>query len=209
MSVIDEPMSRFVESLAELAAGGGRPMFVGLDGRSGVGKSTLAAAAAARLIAVGTDVVVIEGDQFYAGGSSATWDRRSADDKVAHVLDWRRQHQALTDLRRTGVTRWHPFNWDGPDWDADDARLSSEVIEAAVAPIVLLEGAYSCRPELHDVLDHLVMLQTPTDVRRRQLLVRDGADYREDWEARWSAAEDLYFGTIMTPGRFDLILGSR
>ena len=40
----------------------------------------------------------------------------------------------------------------------------------------------------------------------RQLLARSGDDHRPDWDARWSAAEDHYFGTVMTPDRFDLVL---
>ena len=72
---------------------------------------------------------------------------------------------------------------------------------------MILEGAYSCRPELHDVLDLRVLLDTPCDVRRQRLLEREGEAYRSEWEARWSVAEEYYFGTVMPPSRFDLILG--
>jgi hypothetical protein len=37
-------------------------------------------------------------------------------------------------------------------------------------------------------------------------LDREGEEYRADWESRWSAAEDHYFGTVMPPHRFDLVL---
>ncbi len=85
--------------------------------------------------------------------------------------------------------------------------LQRKPVMSAAAPVVVLEGAYSARPELHDVLDVLVLLEVPRDVRRRQLLAREGADYRADWEARWSGAEDHYFGSVMRPSRFDLLLG--
>ena len=74
--------------------------------------------------------------------------------------------------------------------------------------VVVLEGAYSCRPELHDLLDLRVLLDIPPWVRRRRLLEREGDAFRADWEARWSAAEDHYFGTVMPPERFDLVLGA-
>jgi uridine kinase len=74
------------------------------------------------------------------------------------------------------------------------------------ADLVILEGAYSARPELHDVLDVLILLDTRPEQRRRQLLGREGDDYRTDWEARWSAAEDHYFGQIVPPHRFDYVL---
>jgi len=54
-----------------------------------------------------------------------------------------------------------------------------------------------------------VLLEVSTDVRRQRLLERDGEEYRSDWEARWSVAEDHYFGTVMPPERFDLVLGSQ
>ena len=71
---------------------------------------------------------------------------------------------------------------------------------------MLLEGAYAARPELHALLDLLVLLDPPADVRRRQLLDREGDLYRAEWEGRWSEAEDIYFGHIMTSDRFDLVL---
>lgn len=187
------------------------PLFVGLDGRSGAGKSTAAAVVAERLGrgGGGVAVTVIEGDTFYAGGSAATWDRCTPVDKAAGVMDWRRQRSVLRRLRRHGVATWRPFDWEADDWDADPVALSPRPVRAVVAPVVLLEGAYSCRPELADLLDLRVLLEVPVDVRRRQLLEREGEGYRAEWEARWSAAEDHYFETTMPVERFDLVLGAR
>ncbi len=70
----------------------------------------------------------------------------------------------------------------------------------------LLEGVYSARPELHDVLDILVLLDTPPEQRRRQLVERECDHYRAEWEARWSAAEDHYFGVTMPPHCFERVL---
>ena len=189
----------------------GRPLYVGLDGRSGAGKSTLAESITARLEAEPNDlrVTVIDGDQFYAGGTAESWDRQSPSEKAARVIDWRRQRRVLQQLRDSGVAEWHPFDWEAEDWDREPVPLASQPICARAGSIVLLEGAYSCRPELHDLLDLRMLLDVPRDVRRRQLLEREGAAYRADWEARWSAAEDYYFGSVMTPGRFDLVLGRR
>jgi uridine kinase len=202
-----ETAAPFIARLVAELERGAAPVFVALDGRSGAGKSTLAAAVVAELGRQhGVPVTMIEGDQFYAGGSAATWDRRSAVERAAHGIDWRRQRAALSELRTHGVAAWHPFDWDAPDWDAEVAPLQSEPIRSVIAPIVILEGAYSARPELHDLLDLRVLLDVATDLRRRQLLDREGEEYRADWESRWSAAEDHYFGTVMPPHRFDLVL---
>lgn len=187
-----------------------RPLFVALDGRSGSGKSTIAAVMAD---ALGTDgrgnaiVTVIEGDQFYGGGSGETWDRKSVEEKVAMVIDWPRQRQLLTALRERGVATWLAFDWESDDWDADIVPLAPEPIQCSATPVVLLEGAYSARAELSDLLDLRVLLDVPREVRRAQLLAREGEAYRAEWEGRWHSAEEHYFGTIMPPSNFDLILG--
>ncbi|WP_395155733.1 uridine kinase [Ilumatobacter sp.] len=188
----------------------GSPVFVAIDGRSGSGKSSLSEAVVDALSLSGSldpMVTVIEGDQFYAGGSAEAWDSRPVAERADRVIDWRRQYRLLSQLRSKGVGSWRPFDWDADDWDSDDVPLRTEPSRSVIASVVVLEGAYSARPELHDLLDLRVLLEVPTDVRRRQLLERDGAEYRSDWEARWSAAEDHYFGSVMPPDCFDLILG--
>jgi uridine kinase len=187
------------------------PLFVGLDGRSGAGKSTIAEVIADVFYQATPnhrEVTVIDGDQFYAGGSAEAWDRHSPSEKAAGVIDWRRQRRVLRQLRQRGVAEWYPFDWAAPDWDTDPVPLAGQPNFAEAGSIVLLEGAYSCRPELHDLLDLRVLLEVPREIRRRQLLQREGADYRAAWEARWSAAEDHYFGAVMTPDRFDVVLRS-
>lgn len=185
------------------------PLFVGLDGRSGAGKSTLAAALSLRIAHDRAGLAtVIEGDQFYAGGSAELWDRRTPAEKAARVIDWRRQRSVLEQLRDRGVAEWYPFDWEADDWDADVVPLAPEPIVARAGSVVVLEGAYSCRPEMHDLLDVGVLLDVPREVRRRRLLAREGDAYRADWEARWSAAEDHHFASLMPPENFDLLLGS-
>jgi uridine kinase len=203
------PASVLVARLRDGIDAGHGPLVVGLDGRSGSGKSTLAAALARGIAEAGHGteaVTVIEGDEFYAGGSAEVWDSRSAAQNADRVMDWRRQRFVLDQLREQGVAEWHPFDWESDRWDSDDVPLSAVPIVARTAPVIVLEGAYSCRPELHDLLDLRVLLDLPHDVRRRQLLEREGDDHRPDWDARWAAAEDHYFGTVMTPDRFDLVL---
>jgi len=203
----DRELSALSDAVDGLHIDGRPSVFVGLDGRSGAGKSTLALAFSARLGlgTVGT-VTVIEGDDFYAGGSAATWDRRSIVERADRVIDWRRQRAVLEQLRNPGVAQWRAFDWAADDWDSDVIPLAESPTHARRGSVVLLEGAYACRPELHDLLDLRVLLDVPRSVRRQRLLGRDGAAYHADWDARWSGAEDHYFDAIMTPERFDLVL---
>lgn len=208
MGALTDPASTLAELLRERLADGGAPVFVGIDGRSGVGKSTLAAAVAASLAGgeVPVGVTVIAGDDFYAGGTAARWDRRTAEEKAAQVIDWRRQRAVLEGLRDWGVATYHPFDWEADEWDQDPPPHADPPTTIESAAVVVLEGAYSCRPELHDLLQLRVLLDLPAEVRRAQLLAREGEAYRADWEGRWAEAEDHYFGATMPPAAFDLVV---
>jgi uridine kinase len=184
--------------LIERAGDGPEPRLVALDGRSGVGKSTLAAAVAER-----TGAAVIDGDDFYAGGTAAFWDAMTAEQKTDRVIDWRRQRTVLELLWQGRAASWFPY-----DWDADDGSRSTHLLTCEPTGVVILEGAYSARPELADLLSLRVLLDLPRRERRRRLVEREGARYRAEWETRWSEAEDHYFGKVMLPGAFDLVLSS-
>ena len=194
-------VTTLADDVRSRATGRTSPLLVALDGRSGAGKSTLATAAAEAIRADGLDARVIDGDDFYAGGSPALWDMMSAAEKVANAMDWRRQRAVLDQLRRGHEARWRPF-----DWEAFDGRLASTQFRCPPAAVVVLEGAYSGRPELADLIDVRVLLDTTAPVRRQRLIAREGADYADDWFARWTEAEELYFGSVMPSSAFDLVL---
>lgn len=198
--------------LAALAATASRPLIVALDGRSGAGKSTVATSTVAEVASLtepGAEppiVEVIEGDDFYAGGDAAFWDARNAAEKAAHGIDWRRQREVLADLRSTGTASWYPFDWTAEDWDAFDVKLSTTPLSCGPADVVILEGAYSARPELAGSVDLRVLLDTPAEECQQRLRAREGAAYAEDWEARWRQAEDHYFSRVMPASAFDLVI---
>jgi hypothetical protein len=84
--------------------------------------------------------------------------------------------------------------------------LAADPIVAQPAPIVLLDGAYSARPELADLVDLSILVTLPDAVRRARLREREGEDYTSAWHAIWDEAEDYYFGTIRPPEAFDLVI---
>jgi uridine kinase len=173
------------------------PLVVALDGWSGAGKSTLAV-----LVAERTGAAVICGDDFYAGGTPEHWDAMKPSAKVAHCVDWRRQRSVLTDLANGRRASWLPY-----DWEHDDGSFSGTPLTCEPASVVILEGAYSARPELADLLDLRVLLDVPKRIRRQRLLQREADRYRAEWEDRWAAAEEHYFTHVMPPCAFDLVLG--
>ena len=183
--------------VAAIAAVDPKPysLFVAIDGRSGAGKSTLAAEVGAAL----DECLVIDCDDFYGGGTSAEWDARSARANSARAMDWRQQRAVLGSLRDTGSASWRAY-----DWEAFDGSRVQEPTVVHASRVVILEGAYSCRPELSDLLDVRVLVEATDAMRRARLQRREGADYNDPWFGRWEAAEEWYFSQVMPPTAFDL-----
>lgn len=191
-----DPVSVLVDRIAALGHDDSRPVLVAIDGGSGAGKSTLAREVGSRV-----GGAVIDGDDFYAGGTAAEWDAMSAAEKAAHCIDWRRQRPVLETLARGRPASWRPY-----DWESDDGRLLERPTVCQPAPVVILEGVYSARPELADLFDLRVLCDTPAETRRQRIVARDGGADRTEWNRRWEEAEQWYFGRVMPRDRFDLVL---
>jgi uridine kinase len=184
------------DTLAEIIAGSARqkvsPFVVAIDGRSGVGKSTLARALAERL-----DACVIDGDEFYVGGIELRMDSLAS--RAAACIDWTRQRSVLEALAAGRTAHWRAF-----DWDAFDGRLCGDPKTLEPRPVVILEGVYAARPELADLLDLRVVLVAPGEVRLARLAAREGTI--GSWERQWHEAEEFYFDAVMPIASFDVVV---
>lgn len=189
MRVLPSGAAEFIRVRSRGAA---RPFLVALDGRSGAGKSTLARALSDTL-----NGAVIEGDDFYAGGTGLRSD--SAVSRAAACIDWSRQRQVLEDLAAGRPAQWRAF-----DWEAFDGRLRDAPTILEPTPVVILEGVYSARPELADLLDLRLVLAVPEELRLRRLADREGTI--GPWERQWHEAEAYYFETVIPLTRFDAVI---
>lgn len=174
----------------ERSAGYQRPFVVAIDGRSGSGKSTLATE-----LATVVPAVILDGDAFFAGGVSVRDDEPRT--RAAECIDWQRQRVVLEALRAGSSATYRPF-----DWDAFDGTLSTRSVTIAPSGVVIVEGVYSARPELADLVDLRVLLEVPDAVRIGRLRSREGEI--GPWEEQWHEAEDWYFAALPA-GWFDLV----
>ncbi len=181
------------------AAGRGtdpRPVVVVLDGPSAAGKSTLASALALR-----TSAVVLPGDDFYdggrfTGGTGAEQDRWSGAEVAASVFDWSRlRTEALLPLNHGEDAVYRPY-----DWEAGDGRLGGPK-RLTSRPLVVVEGVYAARPELADLVDLSVFVDTDPDRRVRR---RDARGDDPGRRRLWERGEQHYFDRVRPPGSFDL-----
>jgi uridine kinase len=176
-----------------------RPLVVALDGRSGAGKSVLAQA-----VALHTGGCVLEGDDFYAPrldreGLAAAAARSAAELADDGVIDWRRlRSEALEPLAAGRPARYHPY-----DWESGDGRLLEREVVVRPAPVVIVDGVYSARPELADLVHLRVLVSASDDLRARRILERGDED-ETGWPAVWASAEQHYFTHVSPPGGFDL-----
>ncbi len=180
-------------------SGSNAPLVVALDGHSGVGKSTIA-----RRISDSLNAVVVECDGFYLGETTEKWTKMSVKEKVDNCIDWRRlRSEVLEPLISGKVAEWRVFNQEKQE------GLSDNIIKALPNNIIILDGIYSARPELSDLVDLSVLIDVSDDsARRNRLITREGKDRISAWQEIWDEAEDYYFTDIMPKAKFDIILQS-
>lgn len=176
-----------------------KPVLIALDGRSGTGKSTIAKQIAERL--GGVEIVA---DDFWVGGSNEEWDKKTPKEKAEMAIDWKRiKTEVLEPLLAGKPATWSPF-----DWKAGHG-LSANKMHSEPKPLIVLDGAYSTRPELQDIINLSVLVEVQDDKKRRaRLIERENEAYMNDWHARWDVAEDYYFTEVRPPESFDVIIAN-
>lgn len=169
-----------------------RPLLVSIDGKSGSGKSTLA-----EVIRQKVRASVISGDDFFAGGEAVT--NVSPEKLVEICIDWQALRRVLKQLHLSEPACFFAY-----DWMAFDGSRKSEMTRIEALDVVLLEGVYSARSELRDLVDLTVLLEISDEERLRRLLAREGEISL--WERQWHCAEDWYFATSAPRESFDVVL---
>jgi uridine kinase len=164
-----------------LADGAPRPVFVGIDGLGGAGKSTLAQRLADKIGCVR----VVHVDDFARPGVPG-WEQARFEREVA---------QPLRSGREGRYQRW--------DWDSD---TGAEWHTVPVDSVVVVEGVSSTRAEVAVPWSLTVWVDTPPDVRLARGVERDGEALRAQWEQVWMPEEDAYIDAQSPHLRADLLV---
>jgi molybdopterin-guanine dinucleotide biosynthesis protein A/uridine kinase len=175
-----------------------KPVVVALDGPSRAGKSTLAAAVALCRLAT-----VLDGDDFYSPAlpalSAAQRNALTGREIADRVIDWRRlRAEALEPLVRGESAQYRPY-----DWAAGDGRLGPPK-QLRPADLLVVEGVYSGRAELADLVDVSVYVEIDASARADRLARR--TDDPPEWVRFWERGEQAYFAGVRRPEGFDLRL---
>jgi uridine kinase len=162
-------------------------LVVAIDGHGTAGKSTLADS-----IADAAGAALVHTDDFFQQLPTA-----AAGQPLSQYYDWRRiRAQALEPLRARRGAVFRRFDW------SRGAGLDG-VVTVAPADLILLEGVFSAAPELSDLVDRSVFVDTPEHERLRRLRARV---VPADWDPDWLLAEQSYFGLTRPIASFDLIV---
>ncbi|SDT59917.1 dephospho-CoA kinase [Actinoplanes derwentensis] len=177
---LEAAAERVVAWAGGLEARAGSRRVLAVEGRSGSGKTTLAAAVAERLVSP-----LIHMDDLYAG-----WD--GLDQAVIELHD--RVLVPLADGRPAVWRRW--------DWAAGEYRGEHRVPDAGW---LVVEGVGAGGRVLRSYTSGLVWLDSPTVIRKRRALDRDGQTYAPHW-ARWARHEDAFYAAEQVRENADLII---
>jgi uridine kinase len=165
---------------------------VAIDGHGTAGKSTIAAS-----IARDTGAALLHTDDFFLPQPASLSGQPARPRSLGQYYDWRRiRAQALEPLRASRSARFRCFDW---------SRGTGLGGVATVRPsdLILLEGVFSAAPELSDLVDRSVLVDTPENERLRRLHVQVAPD---DWDADWLAVQQSYFDRTRPAASFDLVV---
>jgi uridine kinase len=182
-------------------------LVVAIDGHGAAGKSTIAS-----VVAEATGAALVHTDDFFEPGpehrESPCARLRTAQARVSApagpalsaYYDWRRlRAEALEPLRAGRAATFRRFDWERGAGLDGTVRVTPE-------PLIVLEGVFSASPELSDLVDRSVFVDTPEPERLRRLRAQVTP---EEWDDEWLKAEQAYFGASRPPSSFDLIVPGR
>ncbi|WP_017610387.1 uridine kinase family protein [Nocardiopsis xinjiangensis] len=163
----------WAETVVTALPGGGGARVVAVEGRSGAGKSTVAAHLGEALAARGEAVHVLTMEDLYAG-----WDGLAEGSRLLRT-------RVLAPLARGEAPVWHRWDWERGQRSADPSHLPEAVSRCGV---LVVEGTGSGgAPALVDLL---VWVHAPEAERARRLDERGDAQLYAPHRAAWAAQED-------------------
>lgn len=175
---------------AALAAAQDAPVLLGIDGRCGSGKTTLANCLAQQL-----HCPVLHTDDFYLPLS-------------ARCENWQQQPGANMDFYRLRQEVLQPLLCAQPaQYRAYSCAAGAFLPPAPLpsAPLTILEGSYSLHPAMQTEFAVRVFVTCPPDVQAARLQAREGARYAQ-FVQRWIPLEEGYFAAHDPAARCDFVL---
>ena len=161
-----------------------------IEGGSTSGKTTLA-----ELLKERYDATVFHTDDFFLQPHQRTPERFA---EVGGNLDRERLlSEVLTPLKEDKTIEYKRF---------DCATMTLAKAETVTPKkLVIIEGAYSMRPEFREFYDLSVFLDIPKDLQRERVLKRN-PDRAQRFFSEWIPLEEIYFEKMQIKEKCDIVV---
>jgi uridine kinase len=165
---------------------------VAIDGPSGAGKTALSEALQASDLAA----TVVHVDDFYSKEGADPSSHLTPEEGCDEYVDW----MALLELVIDPLVDGDPGFYQLYDWIA---QKPDEWVTVEPRGVIVFEGVYAMRPQLRELYDVTVYVETPKDTRLDRLSKRSD---NPAWVVRWAEAEEWYNTNIIPSGYADVIV---
>lgn len=166
-----------------------KPFLAAIDGRCAAGKTTLASR-----LQEETGCTVIHMDHFFLRPEQRTKERLQ---KPGGNVDYERfLQEVLLPLHHGQRVSYRQF-------DCKKMELSSWIPVRPQA-LTVIEGSYSCHPQLWDFYDLRIFLNVESGEQLQRILHRNGSEACSQFRERWIPLEEQYFAAYQIQERCDL-----
>ena len=168
-------------------------IIIGIDGRSGSGKSSLA-----NELAKTYDSNLFHMDDFFLPGKEKTEERLN---QPGGNVDYMRfKDQVMDNLVSDKAFTYKIF----------DCNLQSLTEKRTISPkkLNIVEGVYSMHPLLIDSYQLKIFLDIDDESQRERIILRNGKDMYRKFKEEWIPLEDKYFQAFGIREKADILLSS-
>lgn len=183
-------MNQQIKQLIETINHTNKPIVIGIDGKCGAGKTTLA-----KYLEKQCHANVFHMDDYFLRPSQRTKERY---EEAGGNVDRERFKEEIGDKLHTNQDIiYTPF-------DCKTMSLTSP-IQVKPKPIAIVEGSYSMHPTLIDLYD-LKIFMTISDALRIQRIQKRNPDKINDFMNKWIPLEEKYFEAFHIQEKCDYVL---
>jgi len=155
-----------------------RRVILGIDGRCGAGKTTLA-----KIITRVYGGDFISTDDFYLPFEFRTPERMAI--PGGHI-NYERFIRQVLDPIKSGRTRLEYENFNC------FTKVATPIVANLDSKIIVIEGSYSLHPWVRDLYSHSAFLDIPDSIQKERILKRNGEEKYEMFKNIWIPFEDNY-----------------
>lgn len=185
----DKDVRRITEEIGS-SSEAGKMYLAAIDGRCASGKTTLASLLQERM----PDCAVVHMDHFFLRDEQRTKERLAAPgENVDHE---RVLSEVIRPLKEGKTVQYCPYDC--------SIKGFREPVRIMRKQIIIVEGSYSCHPELWDLYDLRVFLTTSYEEQMKRIQRRNGMAAAEVFRSKWIPLEEMYFSEYRIEERCDM-----